>query len=205
MKSSSVDKDAAKIATLKSGKLPIYEPGLFGASCSVMAASKRLTFSTDLPAAVKDAQLIFIAVGTPGRPRPARRTSSARLGGRRPRGGTFAPRCDRRHQEHRDGRHQPEIDGTDVEESGPANRGCQQSGIPQRRRRHRRFHEARPRRGRSAPPRSGPEASGTLFPISAHGTAVSRHVPRERRDDEIRRQRHARHQDQLHQRDGQSL
>ena len=59
-----VDKDAAKIATLKSGKIPIYEPGLLEL---VLRNGKdgRLAFTTDLPAAAKDAQLIFIAVGTP--------------------------------------------------------------------------------------------------------------------------------------------
>ena len=59
-----VDKDAAKIATLKSGKIPIYEPGLLEL---VLRNGKdgRLSFTTDLPAAVKDAQFIFIAVGTP--------------------------------------------------------------------------------------------------------------------------------------------
>jgi UDPglucose 6-dehydrogenase len=59
-----VDKDAGKIATLKSGKIPIYEPGLLEL---VLRNGKdgRLAFTTDLPAAAKDAQLIFIAVGTP--------------------------------------------------------------------------------------------------------------------------------------------
>ncbi|MSQ95834.1 MAG: UDP-glucose/GDP-mannose dehydrogenase family protein [Gemmataceae bacterium] len=62
-----VDKDAGKIATLKSGKIPIYEPGLLEL---VLRNTKelRLSFGTDLAAAAKDAQLIFIAVGTPELP-----------------------------------------------------------------------------------------------------------------------------------------
>ena len=61
-----VDKDAAKIAALVDGKIPIYEPGL-----DVLLASnvreERLTFSTDLAASVRQAEAIFIAVGTPSR------------------------------------------------------------------------------------------------------------------------------------------
>lgn len=59
-----VDKDAGKIAMLKAGKIPIYEPGL--AELVIRnAREQRLSFSTDLAAAANDAQLIFIAVGTP--------------------------------------------------------------------------------------------------------------------------------------------
>ena len=59
-----VDKDAQKIATLKAGKIPIYEPGLLEL-VQRNYREQRLSFSTDLAASVKDAQLIFIAVGTP--------------------------------------------------------------------------------------------------------------------------------------------
>ena len=62
-----IDKDASKIATLKSGKLPIYEPGLLEL-VQRNGREQRLTFTTDLAAAVKDAQLVFIAVGTPETP-----------------------------------------------------------------------------------------------------------------------------------------
>jgi UDPglucose 6-dehydrogenase len=59
-----VDKDSAKIAMLAKNKVPIYEPGL-----DVLVASnvreERLTFSTDLPGSVHQAQVIFICVGTP--------------------------------------------------------------------------------------------------------------------------------------------
>src|SRR5215472_17507947 len=51
-----IDKDAAKIATLKSGKIPIYEPGLLEL-VQRNSREQRLSFNTDLPASVKDAQL----------------------------------------------------------------------------------------------------------------------------------------------------
>lgn len=59
-----VDKDAKKIATLKAGKIPIYEPGLLEL-VQRNCRDQRLQFTTDLLAAVKDAQFIFIGVGTP--------------------------------------------------------------------------------------------------------------------------------------------
>jgi UDPglucose 6-dehydrogenase len=61
-----VDKDTAKIAALGRGEVPIYEPGL----PELVAANTRagcLTFSNDLPSAVKGADVVFIAVGTPSR------------------------------------------------------------------------------------------------------------------------------------------
>jgi UDPglucose 6-dehydrogenase len=59
-----VDKDAAKVRALKAGKMPIYEPGL-EELLRRNIAEKRLTFTTALPAAVRGAQVVFIAVGTP--------------------------------------------------------------------------------------------------------------------------------------------
>src|SRR5215471_6880423 len=61
-----VDKDAAKIARLQAGEIPIYEPGL-DQLVATNAAAGRLTFSTDLNAAVREADAVFIAVGTPSR------------------------------------------------------------------------------------------------------------------------------------------
>ncbi|MGH6996462.1 MAG: UDP-glucose dehydrogenase family protein, partial [Stellaceae bacterium] len=57
---------AAKIARLKRGEMPIYEPGLDQLVASNVAA-KRLSFTSDLPGAVKTADAVFIAVGTPSR------------------------------------------------------------------------------------------------------------------------------------------
>jgi len=61
-----VDKDADKIAGLKAGKMPIYEPGL-EALVEYNVRAGRLSFSTDLKASVKSADAVFIAVGTPSR------------------------------------------------------------------------------------------------------------------------------------------
>jgi len=61
-----VDKDAAKIARLKRGEMPIYEPGLDKLVESNVQAG-RLTFSTDTAASVAGADAVFIAVGTPSR------------------------------------------------------------------------------------------------------------------------------------------
>src|SRR5262245_38695104 len=59
-----IDKDAAKIARLDEGELPIYEPGLLElVQRNVREA--RLHFTTDLAAAISPAQIVFIAVGTP--------------------------------------------------------------------------------------------------------------------------------------------
>jgi UDPglucose 6-dehydrogenase len=59
-----VDIDEKKIELLKSGKVPIYEPGL-EEMVRRNADEQRLSFSTDLPGAVKKSPIIFIAVGTP--------------------------------------------------------------------------------------------------------------------------------------------
>ena len=61
-----VDKDEGKIAALKGGRMPIYEPGLDALVASNVAAG-RLTFTTDLASSVAGADAIFIAVGTPSR------------------------------------------------------------------------------------------------------------------------------------------
>ena len=61
-----VDKDAGKIAGLKRGEMPIYEPGL-QKLVEGNAEAGRLSFTTDLAEAVKDADAVFIAVGTPSR------------------------------------------------------------------------------------------------------------------------------------------
>ena len=61
-----VDKDASKIDRLKRGEIPIYEPGLDRLVADNVAAG-RLTFTTDLRAAMPGAESVFIAVGTPSR------------------------------------------------------------------------------------------------------------------------------------------
>jgi len=61
-----VDKDEAKVAALKRGEIPIFEPGLD----DLVAANvrgQRLFFSQDIGEAVRGAEVVFIAVGTPSR------------------------------------------------------------------------------------------------------------------------------------------
>ncbi|MDX2103930.1 MAG: UDP-glucose/GDP-mannose dehydrogenase family protein [Alphaproteobacteria bacterium] len=61
-----VDKDTGKIDGLNNGRIPIYEPGLDKLVETNFKAG-RLTFTTDLAAAVAGADCVFIAVGTPSR------------------------------------------------------------------------------------------------------------------------------------------
>jgi UDPglucose 6-dehydrogenase len=61
-----VDKDESKIAALKRGETPIYEPGLTELIATNVKQG-RLSFSTDLKTAVSSAQAVFISVGTPSR------------------------------------------------------------------------------------------------------------------------------------------
>jgi UDPglucose 6-dehydrogenase len=61
-----VDKDADKIAALKDGRIPIYEPGLSQLVAENLSAG-RLRFTTALGTAVAEAEVVFIAVGTPSR------------------------------------------------------------------------------------------------------------------------------------------
>ncbi len=86
-----VDKDEAKIAALKSGRIPIFEPGLDALVATNFAAG-RLSFTTDLKDGVANADAVFIAVGT-----PSRRGDGSRIPAR--------GRCDRRFQAARPHRH----------------------------------------------------------------------------------------------------
>ena len=61
-----IDNDVAKVDALRAGEVPIYEPGL-GEFIARNVAEQRLSFTSDLPAAVRDADVVFIAVGTPSR------------------------------------------------------------------------------------------------------------------------------------------
>jgi UDPglucose 6-dehydrogenase len=61
-----VDKDQSKIDGLHQNRMPIYEPGLDQLVADNVKAG-RLSFTTDLKTAVKDADAVFIAVGTPSR------------------------------------------------------------------------------------------------------------------------------------------
>src|SRR5579862_3175732 len=58
--------DAGKLAALHEGRMPIYEPGLDKLVAENVAAG-RLAFTGDLDTALRDAEAVFIAVGTPTR------------------------------------------------------------------------------------------------------------------------------------------
>ena len=59
-----VDIDAKKVEQMKNGKIPIYEPGL-DVIFDRNTKQGRLTFTTDVKAAIKDAEVIFLALPTP--------------------------------------------------------------------------------------------------------------------------------------------
>ena len=59
-----VDIDAAKIARLRRGEVPFFEPGL-GEMVARNLAAGRLSFTTDYAAAIPEAEIVFIAVATP--------------------------------------------------------------------------------------------------------------------------------------------
>jgi UDPglucose 6-dehydrogenase len=61
-----VEADAAKLSSLRAGRIPIYEPGLDTLVADNTRAG-RLTFGDDIEAAVAGAEAVFIAVGTPTR------------------------------------------------------------------------------------------------------------------------------------------
>src|SRR2546423_8189521 len=61
-----VDKDESKIAALRRGEIPMFEPGLDELVATNVKA-KRLDFTTDLKGPVGQADAVFIAVGTPSR------------------------------------------------------------------------------------------------------------------------------------------
>lgn len=59
-----LDKDSSKIEMLRAGEIPIFEPGLDALVARNVAAG-RLSFTTDLEAAVAGVEAVFLAVGTP--------------------------------------------------------------------------------------------------------------------------------------------
>ena len=61
-----VDNDKEKIARLKKGVMPIYEPGL-EEMVQRNVSDNRLSFTTDIAGAVKKSEVVFIAVGTPAK------------------------------------------------------------------------------------------------------------------------------------------
>ncbi len=62
-----VDNDLGKVLRLQQGDVPIYEPGL-ETLCAANVKAGRLSFTADLAAAVADAEVVIVAVGTPPAP-----------------------------------------------------------------------------------------------------------------------------------------
>src|SRR5262249_42949051 len=62
-----VDKDSSKISALNAGEIPMFEPGLADLVRAGVAQG-RLSFTTALAGAVRDAEAVFVAVGTPSPP-----------------------------------------------------------------------------------------------------------------------------------------
>jgi UDPglucose 6-dehydrogenase len=87
-----VDKDRGKIDALLGGKMPIYEPGL-DALVAANVAAGRLSFTTDIDAAVDGADAVFIAVGTPSRRGDGHADLSYVYGAAREIGGALSHDC----------------------------------------------------------------------------------------------------------------
>jgi UDPglucose 6-dehydrogenase len=62
-----VEKDQRKLATLQRGECPIFEPGLHELMNSTMASGS-ITFTDNVKQAVKEAEIVFLCVGTPPKP-----------------------------------------------------------------------------------------------------------------------------------------
>ena len=62
-----IDKDTKRIQKLKLGKCPFYEPGMDNLLSKHLNETKLLSFSLSLSESIKDADLVFITVGTPSR------------------------------------------------------------------------------------------------------------------------------------------
>ena len=98
-----VDKDAAKVRTLRKGRMPIFEPGL-EELVRRNVAEKRLSFTTLLPKAVRASSVVFIAVGTPQGEDGVGRSAARPRRGARDRAGDERVQGHRR-QEHGAGGH----------------------------------------------------------------------------------------------------
>ena len=62
-----VDKDKSRILEFKKGKCPFFEPGMEELLLKHRDQTKLLSFTTSLPEAMEDADIIFITVGTPSK------------------------------------------------------------------------------------------------------------------------------------------
>ncbi len=143
-----VDKDEDRVARLKKGEIPIYEPGLDELVARNVAAG-RMHFLSSLREGVQGADVVFLAVGTPIRRGDGYADLSLCVRGRRRAGAAYRALHRHHHQIDRAGRHQP---GDRAPPQGAASRrrvrGVLKSGILARRLGHPRLHASRPRAGR---------------------------------------------------------
>ena len=198
-----IDKDARKIEMLEGGRLPIYEPGLL----EIVARNRRegrLHFTTDLAGGIAPAQLVFIAVGTPQSADGSADLSTVWAVADAIADAPTAPRSSSSKAPCPVGTNRQVAERIAARAQASARRG-QQPGVSEGRRGRRGLHPARSRRRRRPPQRGRRRFARALRPVSAHGTAVPGHVAGKRRDDQVRRQRHAGDEDQFHQRDGERL
>ncbi len=151
-----VDKDRQKIAMLRRGQIPIYEPGL-EEIVRRNRQEKRLAFTTTLPDAVRKSDVVFIAVGT-----PTGEDGSADLQHVLERGARDRPRDERlqghRRQEHGAGGHVGARAADDsARDDAPVQRR-EQPGVPEAGRGGRRLPEAGSRRDRRRPTHGRPRS-----------------------------------------------
>ena len=62
-----IDKDNSRVENLNLGKCPFFEPGMDDLLSKHLKITKLLSFSSSLNQSIKDADIIFITVGTPSR------------------------------------------------------------------------------------------------------------------------------------------
>ena len=203
-----VDVDAKKIEGLKRGEIPIHEPGL-DALIKTNAEAERLRFTTSAAEGVAHGQLQLIAVGT-----PPDEDGSADL--------KYVLAVARSI-----GEHMTEYKVVVTKSTVPVGtadkvgaavaeslqearsrtrirRGVE-PGIPQGRRGHRRLHASGPRGRRARTIRASPSCMRALYePFTRSREKVIVMDVQVRGADQVRRQRHARDQDQLHERAGES-
>ena len=136
----------SKIATLKAGNMPIYEPGL-EEMVRRNTHEDRLVFTTDLASSVRASEIVFIAVGTPqgedGSADLQHVLAVARDVGRAI--DKYTVVVDKSTVP---GRHGEESPCHDRCRDDAAVQRRQQPGVSEAGRGHRRFHEARSRRDR---------------------------------------------------------